>query len=670
MTNEDNSENLERQKFELEKQKLELEKQKLAFEKEKSKEKPTVLPSRKITIGDIVGYVCSLALIVSTFLPWISGKSRGGGFSFSGSINGLEVGHGYIILLCAIAVAVLIALKKVWVVIPAGIALLDSIAVISGIGSFSASVGSASARVGFAIGPVIVLISSCLIFVSTFFLKKSVEGGGGSVNILSFFIKHKFTILLTIAILLILTPLIGGEFELHKFSNLITALFIGCFISAGILFYLKLKRSFLAFIPLIAFYVLGYIFDYNPSFSLGFLGGEDNMSSFSYFSSLAFGSFATWFNIVFYLVFFAILITELFQVKEINIIPEGVGKVVNYFKPKLFYSILFVPLVILLIYNVSTKNLVTEEDRNAFYKSTDQIMGEWYFTDNDSSLVYQLKISTPELTEEDYESEENYESSSLPQFLRDPDYSGELAKKFSFKLSCADAMIVEDRFEYVASYDELFDFPFTVNANFLIRSLSNEELLIETDYVGGNKAEFICVNNYEIINRLCEDKQKLAMELQKKKEKEELMNGYKSCKCDVSNEGDFEITSCVWGIYKFVTENFYDSDDCKFGCKSQFIYKNEGEIHISELFENSAKGMEFLGSKFEQAFNEMSEQDPSCFEETEFQAPMWFEMQFLSDESGLTFTTPLDVPAYCSGPFGESSVFIPYNELISMINLQ
>ena len=103
------SKEIERQRLELEREKLDFERRK--FDKEKHHNPAQKEPSPATTTGDIIGYICSVVLVISTFLPWLSSSARGGGFSWSSSLNGLQTGHGFVVILCAVAAIVLIYLK-------------------------------------------------------------------------------------------------------------------------------------------------------------------------------------------------------------------------------------------------------------------------------------------------------------------------------------------------------------------------------------------------------------------------------------------------------------------------------------------------------------------------------------------------------------------------------
>jgi hypothetical protein len=58
---------LEKERLELERQKLELEREKFELEKNKT-QNPSPKSNGGTTIGDIVGYICSIVLIVAVFL--------------------------------------------------------------------------------------------------------------------------------------------------------------------------------------------------------------------------------------------------------------------------------------------------------------------------------------------------------------------------------------------------------------------------------------------------------------------------------------------------------------------------------------------------------------------------------------------------------------------------
>ena len=138
--------------------------------------------------------------------------------------------------------------------------------------------------------------------------------------------------------------------------------------------------------------------------------------------------------------------------------------------------------------------------------------------------------------------------------------------------------------------------------------------------------------------------------------------------CITIQEGDVETTTCQWSIYSFITERTYDDDDCKFGCKEQYIVKNSSKIQVRELFTDEDQALKVLGEKFRQEFDVLKNEDEDCFEQTDFYPPGWNDISFSVSEDGLSFFMPLDVPGYCSGPFGETSFFWLFKDLLPLVN--
>ena len=138
--------------------------------------------------------------------------------------------------------------------------------------------------------------------------------------------------------------------------------------------------------------------------------------------------------------------------------------------------------------------------------------------------------------------------------------------------------------------------------------------------------------------------------------------------CITVQEGDVETTTCQWSIYSFITERTYDDDDCKFGCKEQYIVKNSSKIQVRELFKDEDQALKVLGEKFRQEFDVLKNEDEDCFEQTDFYPPGWNDISFSVSEDGLSFFMPLDVPGYCSGPFGETSFFWLFKDLLPLVN--
>jgi hypothetical protein len=306
------SKEIERQRLELEREKLDFERRK--FDKEKHTNPAQKEPSPAVTTtGDIIGYICSVVLVISTFLPWLSSSAKAGGFSFSSSANGLQTGHGFIVILCAVAAIVLIYLKKKWALIPIGIALLHSVTVMAGVGSISFSGGGGSAKAGFAMGPVIVVITCVIMIVSTLLRDKTGamtrDGSSESkFDLKSFFIENKFKILLGVFLFFLFIPILFDDYNTRKWF---APLIFGVVIPGVILFYLQLKKSFTAFMPLALFYILGYIFSYYKyRHGYYYYDPYSSGSTTTFFIGMAFSTNVIWFNILYYLTLTIILVEE------------------------------------------------------------------------------------------------------------------------------------------------------------------------------------------------------------------------------------------------------------------------------------------------------------------------------------------------------------------------
>jgi hypothetical protein len=171
----------EKLKFELEKQKLEFEKEKLEFERKKFEESSmkTQLPlnnleekskiSVALIIFKIINILATIVLVASVFAPWFSSEGSGYGQSYKQEIDGLKSGHGYYIIVFAIACLVLIIIRNKFSFIPAFLALTHGLYIISGVGEYKISAYGVSGRIGYEEGPIIVVIASLVIILFSLF---------------------------------------------------------------------------------------------------------------------------------------------------------------------------------------------------------------------------------------------------------------------------------------------------------------------------------------------------------------------------------------------------------------------------------------------------------------------------------------------------------------------
>ena len=324
---ENNDYELEKQKFELEKQKLELEKQKLDFEKSKFEHKTSSVPpknileqfsrdspERKTKPSYLLSLIAGVVLAITPFLPWVESHGSALGLSFSNSGNGFECGHGYYILLFAIAALVLAFMKNRLVFIPGLLALIDGITVVSGLGSHSYSIMGVSGGAGFAMGPVIVIISSLVLIASPFIpkLRMSSSRNAKSIDIKSLFTKYKFQLLVSLTALLILKPIFtnDGEYLYHWFWFLLF-ITVFCIIPILLLKYLKFTKTYKLLFALPLFYLFGFI-----SYSSNILNYGEQRSQFLNNFSDSYSKASPWFSYIFYTLILLIFVVEIIEQKK------------------------------------------------------------------------------------------------------------------------------------------------------------------------------------------------------------------------------------------------------------------------------------------------------------------------------------------------------------------
>ena len=656
------SKEIERQRLGLEREKLDFERRKFEVETQnKSFEKTPA--DKKTTIRDIIGYICSIILIISTFLPWLSSSSKAGPFSFSASINGLSAGHGFIIILCAMAAITLIYLKQKWVLIPIGIALLDSITVMAGVGSISASSGKYSAKAGFAIGPVIVAITSTAMIISTLMKNNS---SGSKFDLKSFFIQNKFNILLGVFLFFFFTPVLFGEYNTRKWF---APLIFGVAIPGFILFYLKLKKSFMAFMPLALFYILGYIFSYYKyRHGYYYYDPYSSGSTTTFFIGMAFSTNAIWFNILYYLTLIIILVEEVWARRGMSLIPEPYTKYLNHIKPKTYYPVLFIPFVFLSFYNVLTKHITSEEESKIFYEKLREIEGDWYFVDKDTSEVYQFQINgsieNNILTQEEWV--EAFE-------VRD-NFSGELSYYFSYRIFTQKEKFNHGNFDYISQFDDIISFPYIVNDSLIIQKVDDEYLEMKTIITGNNQQTYRCVKDIEKIQRLLD--QKIDRELAIEEEKRLIEEEKRGVQCKESEEEEYgegmdayyvQTKTCKYRYIEIIDEKTNDDNDCKFTCHNISYYVTENgntqPVRLIDYFIDYPELLNRLNNDFENDFATLNEYNPDCFFDISFQSLSFDELSLTIDDTGFNFYAPSGVDGSCEGPAGILSSFISLEEI-------
>ena len=560
---ENNDYELEKQKFELEKQKLELEKQKLDFEKSKFEHKTSSVPpknileqfsrdspERKTKPSYLLSLIAGVVLAITPFLPWVESHGSALGLSFSNSGNGFECGHGYYILLFAIAALVLAFMKNRLVFIPGLLALIDGITVVSGLGSHSYSIMGVSGGAGFAMGPVIVIISSLVLIASPFIpkLRMSSSRNAKSIDIKSLFTKYKFQLLVSLTALLILKPIFtnDGEYLYHWFWFLLF-ITVFCIIPILLLKYLKFTKTYKLLFALPLFYLFGFI-----SYSSNILNYGEQRSQFLNNFSDSYSKASPWFSYIFYTLILLIFVVEIIEQKKKEILPSSIDKYKYVFKPVVPLAAFFIPFICYFSYYTSTRHLITNEEARNFENLNSYYSGDWYFMNQDSSVIFKFTVP-PVTTGERYN-------------------TGLLQAKFSYKMQKNDGHNMgEESFDTTMQYGTKLELPLKYKSGLEITSLKDSILSLKIKLSDGNLMQVKCVKNNTPFVLITKKKEiKNTAELIKK-----------------SMEQFNEINSS----YDFTKKFTLVSGDCHDdGCTFAFQNSDEGETqYASQLPENSVK---------------------------------------------------------------------------------
>jgi hypothetical protein len=492
---ENNELEMEKQKFELEKQKLELEKQKLDFEKSKFENKNSSSIKNENTeehfinnISDdktkslnIISFIAAGVLAITPFLPWVESSASGFGFSFKSSANGFECGHGYYILIFAIAGIVLAYMKNKFVFIPGVLALVDGLTVVTGIGSHSSSFMGASSRAGFAIGPILVIISSLVLIASPFIKGLPKSSGGKSIDFKSIFIKYKYQLLVSLTALLILMP-IWSDYRIYDFFEFVIALIFFSAAPILLLKYLKFEKTYRLFFALPIFYLVEFIGSLQNS---GF--GQQSQFFYNYNDSLR--NATTWFNYVFYICVLSAFIIDIIGQKKKEILPASIDKYKFVFKPIVPLAALLIPFIAYFTYYATTRHQITDEEVKKFETTNSYFSGDWYFMNKDSSAIFKFQV--------------------YPVYSGQRYNTGDLAAKFEYRLFKPDEQFMGGQtLDTILIYDAKLELPLKFLGGTEISSLKDNLLNVKLKLSDGTFMIFNAINDKNVLVSIIESKTK------------------------------------------------------------------------------------------------------------------------------------------------------------------
>lgn len=375
---------LERQRIELERQKLEFERSRLEFEKSKNEKEDRNISIHQKTNFNILGLISSIVLAVSSFLPWAESTASGFGASFSATASGMQTGHGIIVVICALACITLILMHNKFVFIPGALAVLIGLAAITGMGSFTSSYGGTSVKAGFAIGPVITIISSIIVTLSS--LIKINSTGANSEDFIGLIKKYRVELLLFVASIFVIIPLLNEIDYPNDIIDLIITLSLYFGVPALVFRYLKMSYSFNVILALGSYitvlFIQSILIRNIDSYLYSTFG--NNMQE-----SILNGEF--WFKLLFYSLLLLVVIIDVRKIKGFNV-EILANKARVFLKPFVSQYFLFIPLVGYFAFYSMTRHYISSEDLLNFEKNNSFLTGEWYYTDKDDSQLFKIEI--------------------------------------------------------------------------------------------------------------------------------------------------------------------------------------------------------------------------------------------------------------------------------------
>jgi hypothetical protein len=391
---------IERQRIELERQKLELERQKLEFEKTIDSTKNSQ-PAMFGKSPNIVAIIMALISLISIFLPWIS--SPGGSYNMLSEGFVKVIGpYGYFCILLSLGMIVMSFMRFKFTFL---LGLLNLIIALIPVLNILETVKGFSRFFEGGFGLILFFISGILyILVSLIDLRSvSVETAEKSdlMGDLKKIIQlYQSEFLLAIACLFVLVPAFDNYIAVYNFSEFFwTILWFGL-IPTFVFYRLKMKKTFVLFLAYPIFITLNYLYVFVGSLFDGF--------TYSTFGNNLRESLATnfsWISLVFYVLIFMSIGLEYMTIKEKSI-NESLLKIYNRIsKPIIYFSVIYAPLVISMVYYSFARTNLSEDDYKSFNERNSNLAGDWFLLNSDSTEILVLRIDpTSSSQEEQYSS--------------------------------------------------------------------------------------------------------------------------------------------------------------------------------------------------------------------------------------------------------------------------
>lgn len=391
---------LERQRIELERQKLELERQKLEFEKtiDSTKNSKSEMFGKSPNIASIV---LALISLVSIFLPWVS--SPGGSYNMLSEGFVKVIGpYGYFCILFSLGMIVMSFMRFKFAfllgVLNLIIALIPVLNILETVKGFSRFFEGGLGLILFFISGILYTLVSLIDLRSVSVETNEKRELIGDLKKIIQLYQSEF--ILAIGCLFLLVPAFDNYISVYNFSEFFwTILWFGL-IPSFVFYRLKMKKTFVLFLAYPIFITLNYLY--------AFLGGLFDGFTYSTFGNNLREALATnfsWISLVFYVFIFLSIGKEYMSLKEKSI-NESLLKIYNRIsKPIIYFSIIFAPLVISMVYYSFARTNLTEDDYKSFNDRNSSLAGDWFFLNGDSTEILVLRIDpTSSSQEEQYSS--------------------------------------------------------------------------------------------------------------------------------------------------------------------------------------------------------------------------------------------------------------------------
>lgn len=204
--------------------------------------------------------------------------------------------------------------------------------------------------------------------------------------------------------------------------------------------------------------------------------------------SESFSSSASYYLISYNILFFIALIIDIIEQRKKELLPAFIYEHKFIFKPIVPLTVFFIPFIGYFLYFSITRHQITNEEASNFEKTNSYFSGDWYFLNQDSSLIFKFQTSQISIGNK-YITGDLDAALEYGLYKNDNEYMGGVT------------------LDSIMNYNSKLVLPFTFKGGTEITSLIDNKLTVKIKLKDGTFLSATCIKDKAILNSIIQAKE-------------------------------------------------------------------------------------------------------------------------------------------------------------------